>query len=747
MLHSSFGLTTSSKLFEVSKFPLMRDIQANADIISSVTIVRRPQIGSIEVFDIRGCSKLERFRWLEDPTAGIAYAHQWNAMTKFLQANASSLKEIVVEYHHLGGLREFFGVLVHDCSPSLQHLGLQYTEVNLECIHLFWVVCRGLTSLKLVNVKFMQVPIVPDFKNPDAATKQLLEFLKRKSVNTSSRSIEEDILNELIDTVNVDGGNLFPRMKKIALSSLRVPKEDQLAMMKQCPNLESIVWDEYNTGISSSTLLATISSENIWPNLHSLQLPWFVTDDASMSDLIVTVSRQPLDQNKEATMSGRPRRLLKALLVPKISFGRASLDTLQRGGHFETIQDLDLASGSLNSKDVLFILTSCPHLVSIKAPNIHAADVVMDGDRPWVCLKLRSWTIGIETYLPEWAYQLTHTSSPATLRAAVNGGGSVSIEPPTMLEMNEACLKQLGHLRQLQVMKISTNNLITGVVHGINLLLDYGLGQLEGIVDLEEVSSMIAESSTHRALFAPELLVLICQHLQAGILFNTIQVCKFWYSLLQPLLFVDLRISYETRQSEQEFDEGSIMMSYIRANMHKLRHVTIINTPIQDIHCFGLRNFKNLERFVWKGTLGAALSQTNSMLDFLSANASNLREVVFEVLRESARLWRVLAQDCSKLRSLSISKMRINDESDPWFWMACRNLVSLELRDTYHPAHWDMLASTDLDASFEGFQEALNIAEPRTIAGNSIQGRETSADDIVSNRTPSARTSKSTCTS
>ncbi|KAG0012554.1 hypothetical protein BGZ80_011665 [Entomortierella chlamydospora] len=65
---------------------------------------------------------------------------------------------------------------------------------------------------------------------------------------------------------------------------------------------------------------------------------------------------------------------------------------------------------------------------------------------------------------------------------------------------------------------------------------------------------------------------------------------------------------------------------------------------------------------------------------FISAHASSLREIILTCSAPTLVFWETLARDCSMtLESLTLVTDRIEQRVETAFWMACRNLISLDL--------------------------------------------------------------------
>ncbi|KAG0001513.1 hypothetical protein BGZ80_003878 [Entomortierella chlamydospora] len=65
---------------------------------------------------------------------------------------------------------------------------------------------------------------------------------------------------------------------------------------------------------------------------------------------------------------------------------------------------------------------------------------------------------------------------------------------------------------------------------------------------------------------------------------------------------------------------------------------------------------------------------------FVSVHASSLREITLTGSTPTLAFWETLARDCSMtLESLTLASGRIEQRAETAFWMACRNLISLDL--------------------------------------------------------------------
>ncbi|KAG0033980.1 hypothetical protein BGZ81_006648 [Podila clonocystis] len=123
--------------------------------------------------------------------------------------------------------------------------------------------------------------------------------------------------------------------------------------------------------------------------------------------------------------------------------------------HFATLQCLWI-NVPVPSEEALSILESCPRLTSIHLPHVKITDVI--GRKPWSCLNLESFSVGI--HFDESEQSPVHTQS-------------------------RAIFKQLSRLKRLKILIISRLN--SQSFQGLDLSLNSGLDQLATLENLQKL--------------------------------------------------------------------------------------------------------------------------------------------------------------------------------------------------------------------------------------------------------------------
>ncbi|KAF9110946.1 hypothetical protein BGX27_005681 [Mortierella sp. AM989] len=415
-LRISYDFKRADSTDSYLSIPPIELIRDNAHRIISLHIVSRPSRVPIAYFDIGGYTKLERLIWTRTKAPGNSTSsRQWKGFLEFLKANSPNLKEIVLQYSHVN-IGSFWHILAGKSYSSLQHFSISSFCIKPAYLSWFWLACRNLVSLKLDNVSFDDCEMVPEYNNYDKVAMAM-----RKMLVNEEQSTGQVLLDQLESTVFEDRFDprdncLFPYLKQLSVLRLREPMAFLAEMLFGCPKLESFEWTMWHekirgrTGTSQSNLIRTsnLSDKSIHQPTESV-MPWFKELPRKYLHIEEVLFRlyDPVYLQQGYTEPPRPAHWIRALRLPNITSVQTTLCALEACGQFSQLQDLDVSNGDLTSRDVLALLYSCPHLRSIAAPKIHAADVVATFDRPWVCLELESWNIAIESSLKAWRPSLS----------------------------------------------------------------------------------------------------------------------------------------------------------------------------------------------------------------------------------------------------------------------------------------------------------------------------------------------------
>ncbi|KAF9393002.1 hypothetical protein BGX21_010913, partial [Mortierella sp. AD011] len=446
---------------DTATVPSFRDVQANSHKIRSLAIIHRPPSRRfVEYLKLRDLSNLERFAWVRaEGGCHIARDH-WKRVLDFLRANGSTLKEINIEYHNPAEIVQLWKVLAQHCT-SLQHLRIKRTPVRENDLLWLWLACRKLVSLEMDVIDLVWPNLSGLVRSVNAAAKKLQEILDLEEPKVISGSLKRKASEDLDDAPEDKAEYLLPYMKRLLFYG-DTHQEEVIELMKECPRLES-----FNARLDGRFFQA-LSLESAWPNLHSISLASSFLDE-DMARLIMLLNPHIDPQDYRQMVVNKSKRLLKTLWVPNTMLGRDCLNTLIFHRHTETLVHLNIKGSTLRGYSIIIILKSCPRLKYLVAPVLHAAYISDDRDRPWVCLGLERLIMGIEF-------------SPNGCAPTVSRRES---KLPTVEEMEQDCLNQLCRLHRLKV--LITGGYANGYhpLMGLNLKLDHGLGQLDGLKELE----------------------------------------------------------------------------------------------------------------------------------------------------------------------------------------------------------------------------------------------------------------------
>lgn len=189
-------------------------------------------------------------------------------------------------------------------------------------------------------------------------TYRKLKSLELDSVTIKGRGAPKDIV--------------FDRLLNLELREIyEMNKEDQLRLIFQSPNLQSLNWD-----CTLSCLKDRITQKNRWPNLRKLHIACH-TEDTDLTPIL------------EGIGNGHPT--ITDLYLSGCSFGTQTCEALRY--HFVALVKVDLSNCiRAGSSIVLDLLCCCPRLEILKAREAHAEEIAKRG--PWVCHQLRELKIG-----------------------------------------------------------------------------------------------------------------------------------------------------------------------------------------------------------------------------------------------------------------------------------------------------------------------------------------------------------------
>ncbi|KAG0339233.1 hypothetical protein BG005_003514, partial [Podila minutissima] len=233
---------------------------------------------------------------------------------------------------------------------------------------------------------------------------------------------------------------VYPQLRRFVLDSvLGSPIAAQIMFMRRCPNLESFAMDcRYPSPQQGLPTFIYLLKQGYIPRLESLRLTHSVQDHVWASCLRAMARTRSLD-------------------CTRTEFGPLAFQEL--ASHFTNIQTLRLSDcRHVDSGMVQTLLESCPMLKALWAPTILATHIQQG--RPWISLCLRRLSVFVEV----------QSSAAEEIR-----------------NQSWAVFLQLARLKRLVSLSIGGTRVAKGS-QGLDLRLQSGMGQLEGLAKLEELS-------------------------------------------------------------------------------------------------------------------------------------------------------------------------------------------------------------------------------------------------------------------
>ncbi|KAF9096156.1 hypothetical protein BGX27_001165 [Mortierella sp. AM989] len=451
----SYVLTRDDMGSRYVNFPPFAILAENSHHIRSATVIGYPQgQTNVEFFGLR-CNFLKKFTWrLTGDSEDLVEPVLWDSMVEFLKMNQSELRYITIGCQ-CENMKGFWKSLAVEPFLMLKSLSIKNGNsiVDGETGMMIWEACRGLETLEL-NIRGELAQSVMSVKDDMDGAKTRIEEL-RGSSGSKRRAIDD-----------LDESFLFPRMKAFKGSRIKSHDGAWLSVMKQCPNLELIQIGN-NKQLLPGLLEATTSAE-IWPNLNSMELSFPGMTDKCVADLVLSINKSFHQGQGSEAFCGKERHLKS--FRGSANVGRLAIDALLSHGHLGGLECLDIFTPYTRSIDLLVILTSCPGLKTFRANKIFAADIQCTPSQPWVCLRLESWDVGIDMDLKKWSRPVGIASDP------------------TMKELQDACLEQLGRLTELRVLMVCGQT-HSKIAVGMRLKISCGLEQLARLQKIETISS------------------------------------------------------------------------------------------------------------------------------------------------------------------------------------------------------------------------------------------------------------------
>ncbi|KAI8345605.1 hypothetical protein B0O80DRAFT_472576 [Mortierella sp. GBAus27b] len=238
----------------------------------------------------------------------------------------------------------------------------------------------------------------------------------------------------------------FPSLMKLKLG-MEAPGQFQIGFIRRCPQLKVLNW--YCTESNPVPITDVVDTFKIYcPLIEELALAHCFWSDQHISWILDNCGQLTSFTLSTGTIT---------------SLNRTS-ESLAR--HFSSLQELDVYN--LTSKVIQNIMTSCPTLRSLRGAKLEASDILGETTdqatsmqpqpRDWICIKLQR------------------------LEFFICGLG----DKP--LEWNRTVLEGLSRLTKLEVLSVGDPSGPMESRDGLDLRLEAGLGILESLKQLKELS-------------------------------------------------------------------------------------------------------------------------------------------------------------------------------------------------------------------------------------------------------------------
>ncbi|KAI9231147.1 MAG: hypothetical protein BYD32DRAFT_431525 [Podila humilis] len=224
--------------------------------------------------------------------------------------------------------------------------------------------------------------------------------------------------------------------KHTELESMTLQDSHYLPLLKHCPNLRHVSWENRANSALFLKMLAVYLSEGRLGQLERLHT-------RNADDRMLASTLKAMNQIKE-------------LSVQDGKIEDLSLQALTQ--HFTTLQVLTLPTNMNNAGDfVSTVLASCPKLTTFTAPMVTATEII-DGE-PWVCSSLTNFDIIIEIE---------------------------DAEEDKIRNQSREIFGRLSSLTYLTELRIrSFDTLSAPTLQGLEFRLESGLGQLSTLTQLK----------------------------------------------------------------------------------------------------------------------------------------------------------------------------------------------------------------------------------------------------------------------
>ncbi|KAG0052758.1 hypothetical protein BGZ83_002162 [Gryganskiella cystojenkinii] len=234
--------------------------------------------------------------------------------------------------------------------------------------------------------------------------------------------------------------------------------EDQLALARFCPDLETFIWDDTSTDDPPSVRTQYLKDlANYCPKLKSLSVHGSFEEEV---------------HGVYSFLRARPHIPLKVLEIPHHAFGELLWQVVKEN-HASTLTTVDLSfSPTITGELSHEIMCALPNLESLKVPTIKDRDLVRDR-RPWICHRLQHLTIGFQFVVES-----------RTLFSPLSSSSSSSLPEKDNRKM---VFERLGTLRFLKTLNIRELDYDVQPLGGLRFQLKDGLDFLKTLQQLEEL--------------------------------------------------------------------------------------------------------------------------------------------------------------------------------------------------------------------------------------------------------------------
>ncbi|KAG0257836.1 hypothetical protein BG011_003732 [Mortierella polycephala] len=303
---------------------------------------------------------------LEEDEVDPDPAYQRQVQTRaaeFIQQHRNTLQSI--DIYHFDDLPNMQFWIPLDGAPRMRALCLfSGTIRDHSHARAFWQACLGLTSLSLDNT------VIP---NPWGRS----YYTRRQQMPS------------------------FPRLLELGIEQFGMDIEDQIQLLRQCPQLRKLSWAinyDFEQGRSIDADMPSLIALMVYR--LSIMAAESCLQHLKYLSLRLAEIHPSLSKSLTRLLDHLPP--LVHLVLSSCGLNEVPFHSLER--HFSTLKILDLTmvTSSESSKAVQMVMVSCPLLECLCANVLHVSDVMTDIQRgqSWMCLRLNTLHLQIEIDYP-----------------------------------------------------------------------------------------------------------------------------------------------------------------------------------------------------------------------------------------------------------------------------------------------------------------------------------------------------------